>query len=483
MSKILFVTSELFPLIKTGGLADFSASLPAALAAKGEDVVVLLPGYGSVLRQCGTLRELATVSGFGITYPIRLLEVTDHPAGYRLWLLENPELFDREGGPYIDASGQDWQDNALRFGLLCRAASEIALGHVGLDWQPDRVHCNDWQTGLIPALLSLHPKRPTTVFSIHNLAYQGNFPAGIMQQLSLPAEWWSIQGVEFYGRVSFLKAGIMFADGIGTVSPTYAREILSAEFGCGMEGILRERQDRLFGVVNGIDTELWNPLTDSLITANYGIDNLTDKAMNKLALQKQAGLDQGKGKFLIGFVARLAQQKGTDMLLHALQNFDEPDVQWAILGAGDAAVEQALLEWQQRLPNRVFCQIGYSEAMAHQIESSADVFLMPSHYEPCGLNQLYSLRYGTPPLVSATGGLADTVNHCDRAHLQQDLATGFVFPRHDKSAMLDTLRVAKGYFRNKKIWRQIQRCGMRQDLSWRAAVEQYLALYQRVSRT
>ncbi len=476
MKKILFVTSEMFPLIKTGGLGDFSASLPAALAAAGDDVVVLLPAYRALLENCGPTRELGCVTGFGIYHDIRLLEATDYQH-HRVWLLDIPELFDRDGKPYTDPSGRDWQDNPRRFGIFCRAATEIALGHTGLDWQPEVVHCNDWQTGLIPGLLSLHSERPASVFTIHNLAYQGNFSPEVMNELLLPTDWWSIDGIEFHGGLSFMKAGIVFADRISTVSPSYANEILTEEQGCGMDGILRHRRNELSGIVNGIDTLLWNPETDDAITANYGVDTVVDKSLNKLAFQREHGLNTGKSKPLIGFVSRLAHQKGTDMLLTALKEFSHLDVQWAILGSGDVSVECELRNWQQRHSENVFCYVGYDESLAHQLIASADILLMPSVYEPCGLTQLYSLRYGTVPVVSATGGLADTVNDSNRESLKLGISSGFTFPRQDKAAMFQALRSAMGYFRNKKLWRQIQRCGMNQELGWTDTVGEYQHLY------
>jgi len=474
-NKILFVTSEVHPLIKTGGLGDVSGALPAALKALHQDVRIILPAYRDAMRRNGPY-SIASLVFHPESHPIRLLEGRLPGTNIPLWLVDIPSLFDRPGNPYLGPDGRDWHDNALRFAIFARAVSAIALNQAGLDWYPEVVHCNDWQTGLVPALLSLTAPRPATVFTVHNLAYQGLFPAEALQQLGLPTALWGLDGLEFYGQLSFMKGGLMFADMISTVSPTYAQEIRTPEYGYHLDGLLRHRANRLVGILNGADYGEWDPAGDEHLPHHYDADNLQGKAADKAALQKELGLRRDVGMPLIGFVGRLVEQKGVDLLLAVLGTLLEQPVQVAVLGSGDKAYEQALTELASHYPQRCHVKIGFSEVLAHRIEAGADLFVMPSRYEPCGLNQLYSLRYGTVPVVRRTGGLADTVVDYDHG---AEAATGFVFHDASPAALAGALKRALDlYIGDPDAWRRLMRNGMRQDFSWRHSARAYLDLYQ-----
>jgi starch synthase len=422
--------------------------------------------------------RIATVQAQGLPQGSSILESSVPGTSLRLWLVDIPPLFEREGSPYCDEQGKEWLDNAERYCYFSRVVTEIAIGNTDIPWRPDIVHCNDWPTALIPAFLSLHSTRPAVLFTIHNLAYQGNFPADMMSKLSLPQEWWDYHRLEFYGQLSFIKAGIIFADVITTVSPTYANEILLPENGCRLDGLLLSRKQYLHGILNGIDTTLWNPDQDPRIHQCFNSTTLNDKANNKLFLQKQLGFARGKSKIMVGFIARLVYQKGINLLIKAIEHCDKDKYQWVILGSGDQHFQQKLLELQKTNPANVFCSIRYSEALAHQIEASADIFLMPSIYEPCGLNQIYSLKYGTIPIVSATGGLVDTVVDANKETIKARTATGFCFESGDLSSLIDAIERASACFKNKTVWRQLQSIGMQCDFSWEESSKAYLACYQ-----
>lgn len=472
--KILFVTSEAHPLIKTGGLGDVSGALPMALKKLRQDIRVILPAYRDAVRHNGPY-TIASLVFHPESHPVRLLEGRLPGTDIPVWLVDIPSLFDRPGNPYLGPDGRDWHDNALRFAMFARAVTTIALDQAGLDWRPDVVHCNDWQTGLIPALLSLNEPRPATVFTIHNLAYQGLFPAEYFRQLGLPAALWGMNGLEFYGGLSFIKGGLLYADMLSTVSPTYAKEICTPAYGCGLDGLLRHRADRLAGILNGADYEEWDPARDLHLPHHYDADMLQGKAADKAALQRELGLSPDAGMALIGFVGRLVEQKGVDLLLTVLDNlFDQP-VQVVVLGSGDKSFEQTLLALANRHPQRCHVKIGFSEPLAHRIEAAADIFLMPSRYEPCGLNQIYSLRYGTVPIVRRTGGLADTVIDFSAG----PAATGFVFEEASPAALAAALQRALSLYANDpKGWRRLVRSGMGQNFSWQQSAGAYLELYQ-----
>jgi len=463
--RTLFVTPECAPLTKTGGLGDVSAALPAALRAIGVDARQLLPGYDEVLSGRKDLAELAKLSVLG--FDVRVLGAEE------LFVIDCPTLYRREGGPYQDAAGKDWGDNALRFAVLSKVAAVLAGTASPLAWRPECVHCNDWPAALAPAYLAFDgDASAASVVTIHNLAFQGNFDAALLGRLGLPQESFTLEGLEFHGRLSFLKAGLAYADAITTVSPTYAREIQTEEFGCGLDGLLRRRRQSLAGILNGIDTVLWDPSADPLITAPYDADGLERKALNKQALQFRLRLKVDPQIPLLGVVSRLTHQKGSDLLADVLDELVRLPAQIALLGKGEARMEEALRAAADRYPGTVSVTTGFDEGLAHAIEAGADVFLMPSRYEPCGLNQMYSQRYGTPPVAHATGGLADTI---------ADGETGFLFPRMDAGTFLQAVRRAVELRREPGRWREMQRRGMERDFSWCAAARQYAALYSRLA--
>ena len=474
--KILFACSEAYPLIKTGGLGDVSGALPCAIAALQQEVRLVLPGYREVLEQSGRVKTIARLNL--PTGRATLLERLLPGTRLKVWLVDFPPYFDRPGNPYQGANGLPWPDNAERFALFCQAVRALALDRAGLDWQPDLVHCNDWQTGLVPALLSLHKKRPATLFTIHNLAYQGLFPESTFGALDLPWSFWSPNALEFYGQLSFLKGGLAFADRINTVSPTYAREIQTPQFGCGLDGLLRHRRKQLSGILNGIDKS-WNPARDPALTKNYSLRDPKGKNANKRALQRELGLPDSAKMPLLAFVGRLVEQKGIDMLLEILPEVMKLPAQVVLLGSGDRRYEDALQRMARNHPGQISVRTGFDETLAHRIEAGADMFLMPSRFEPCGLNQMYSLRYGTPPIVHRVGGLADTVVDTTPATLRDGTATGVVFDRADSRVLLEAVkRAILLYGEQERYWRPMQRHGMGQDFSWRRSAECYLDLYR-----
>lgn len=484
MTKVLFVTSEFYPLIKTGGLADVSSSLPAALSRLGADIVPILPGYPAVMEGLQARKQLKVFTPAETAYATTILEGTATPGGQKIWVVDCPALFDREGGPYMDANKQDWSDNSRRFGHFCDIVSQLALGQCGLSWVPDLVHCNDWQGGLVFAHLhhhaDLHPheKRPATLMTIHNIAYQGLFSYAEFEALSLPNEWWASGGVEFHGHFSFLKAGIHYADVITTVSPHYAKEILSPEQGYGFEGLLNHRKKHLSGILNGADYQQWDPATDAYIPYQYGPTSLQQKNLNKTALQQATSLASNKKLPLIGIVSRFAHQKGMDLLPSIIERFIEDDVQWVVLGSGDGHIEEQLLALSHSNPKKCQVKLGYDENLAHNIEAAADIFFMPSRYEPCGLNQIYSLKYGTIPVATKTGGLVDTIINADDANLAAGTATGFLANSNDIDILEARLRQALLAFQNKPLWLKLRRTAMAQDFSWNNSAKQYLAAYK-----
>jgi starch synthase len=501
--KILYATSEAHPLIKTGGLADVSGSLPNALKQLKNHVRLVLPAYHDVMIKLPkkSFRKVADlqVSGCGQVYEVRILQLKagafeglDVP----VWLVDIPALFGRSGNPYLAEDGTDWWDNGERFGVFSKVITELAMDRAGLNWQPDVVHLNDWQTGLATALISLEAPRPKTVFTIHNMAYPGNFPQQLFDGLGLPHYLWSMQGVEFWGHFSMLKAGVVFADWVTTVSPTYAKQICTYEFAYGFEGVLQERaaEERLVGILNGIDHNTWNPESDKLIPHNYSADKgrVSAKRKNKIALlkafcrmhtekslPKEDCFDQWLEKPLIGFVGRLVPQKGVDLVMEVLPDIlENSEANIAFVGSGDRNIEEAICELARIYPQRVWCHIGYSEELAHLVEAGSDMFLMPSRFEPCGLNQMYSLAYGTPPIVNNTGGLADTVVNATEENLKAGTATGFVFYDMSKHALLSTIMHALFLFSKKRQWQKLQKNGMQQVFDWKNSAKAYQSLYK-----
>ena len=476
--NILFASSEAHPLIKTGGLADVSGALPRALKNLRQNVRLVLPAYQSVKQQLDGVKTLARFQPPGCTFSVQLLEACMPDSRVRLYLIDIPEFFDRPGNPYLGPDGQDWPDNAQRFHAFARALVELAMDRVGLDWKPDLVHCNDWQTGLVPALLSLEGERPATVFTIHNLAYQGLFDWPTFHDLGLPGHWWSLHALEFHGQLSFIKGGLVFADWITTVSPTYAGEIQTAAFGSGLEGLLKVRAGRLRGILNGADYRIWNPNQDPHIVHHYNGRSLAGKAADKAGLQREFGLPQAAQVPLLAHIGRLVAQKGIDLLLDCLPELLAGEMQLVLLGSGEPELEARLQKLQAGHPDKFGLRLGYDETLAHRIEAGADLFVMPSRFEPCGLNQIYSLRYGTLPVVRRTGGLADTVVDADAQARMAGTATGFVFDAATSEALVGALQRALALYRQPPVWKRLVQTAMRQDFSWKRSAAEYLELYE-----
>jgi starch synthase len=477
--RILSVASELYPLVKTGGLADVAGALPRALAGQGIEMRSLLPGYRVVMAALPAGRnvhEFADLFGG----PARLLHV-EHPQAGGLYVLDAPHLYDRAGGPYQSPDGADWPDNHRRFAALSWAAREIGLGCLP-EWRPDVVHGHDWQAGLAPAYLALaQAERPATVLTVHNLAFQGRFSHALLSELRLPPAAWGTEGVEYYGDIGFLKAGLYYADQLTTVSPTYAREIQTDSSGMGLGGLLRARADRLHGIVNGIDTAEWDPATDRYLASTYSARRLGARGANKRQVQQRFGLAED-GSPLLGVVSRLAWQKGIDLLLELLPWLVGQGAQLAVLGSGDRELEAALVAAVHRYPGRVGCVLGYDEAVSHQIQGGADAILVPSRFEPCGLTQLYGLRYGAVPIVARVGGLADTVIDANEAAVADGVATGFHFAPVAADTFRDALTRALTLYRKPQIWQALQRRGMTRELGWQARAESYAGIYRDLVR-
>ena len=479
MQKILFATSEVYPLIKTGGLADVAASLPRALLKLGQDVKILLPAYPGVLEKAKSvgIKNVAQLDIEG--YPVTLKQTRLPGTKVTVLLVDIPEFSTREGNPYCGPDGNDWFDNHKRFYIFSKVAESIALDEAGLNWLPTIVHCNDWQTGLIPALLSLHPQHPATIFTIHNLAYRGLFSHQAFSELNLPLAFWHHERLEFYGQMSFIKGGLAFADFITTVSPSYANEIQSPEFGYGLDGLIRHRSDAVAGILNGIDTDEWNPGTDPHLFCNYNRRTLTNKIKNKLALQDELGLSVNAEIPVLGFVGRLVDQKGVDLILAQMNQLLSQDCQLIVLGSGFPHYEQALKNIAAQHPKKVAVLLGYNESFAHRIEASSDIFLMPSIFEPCGLNQMYSLRYGTLPVVHAVGGLRDTVFEETPDSITVK-ANGFVFANAIAEELHAAIQRAIALFHHKDQWKKLQLNAMSTDFSWDASAKEYLAIYEKM---
>ena len=481
--KVLFVSSEVFPLIKTGGLADVSGSLPNALQRLGVDIRILMPGYPSVLNQLVDLKPIGALNHLPHVDHVDLLLGTIKETKVKVIVIKSAALYERNGGPYSDLNGLEWQDNPARFGVLAKVASILASEYSPLtDWHPEIVHCNDWQTGLAPAYMKLTEHSPAkSIISLHNMAFQGCYAPNWVVSLGLPSAGFSIEGFEYHGQLSFLKAGIFYADAITTVSPRYAIEIQTAAFGFGLEGLLSQRSDEIKGILNGIETEEWNPEHDKYLVKNYSSHNLSGKQEVKAALQQSLGLNIDADAPLLGVVSRLTHQKGLDMLIPHLQTLIDQGCQFALLGGGEMGLEALFQNIAIQNPGRVSVTIGYNEPLSHQIMAGCDMFIMPSRFEPCGLNQLYGLAYGTPPIVNATGGLADSVVDSNKAHIENKTANGFVMIEASADGLMACIKRALDmYLNNKDTWLQIQKNGMSQNLSWDKSAQEYLAVYKRL---
>jgi starch synthase len=473
--EVLAVASEVFPLVKTGGLADVAGALPGALAPLGVNVRTLLPAYRGVADRISRPR---TVHRWDDLFggPARLL--SGKAGDLRLLALDAPHLFDRPGGPYVDEHGRDWPDNAQRFAALGRAGADIGLGLTNLK-PPSILHLHDWQAGLTAAYLTFaHRNRPGMVATVHNLAFQGQFDRTLTPILGLPWESFTPDGVEYYGGVGFLKAALRLADRITTVSPTYAGEICLPENGMGLDGLLRGRSDRLTGIINGIDTGVWDPAADPLLAAPFHAGNLDARTANRAELRRLFALDPDAPGPLFGVVSRLSWQKGLDLLLQALPVLLECGGQLALLGAGDKELHDGFAAAAAAHPGRIGCIFGYDEAIAHRIQAGADVIMVPSRFEPCGLTQLCALRYGAVPLVARVGGLNDTIIDASPMALTAGAATGVQFHPVNTPMLEGAIRRTASLFAQPDLWRGLQVNGMTADVSWTRPAEQYAALYR-----
>jgi starch synthase len=477
--SVLSVASEIYPIIKTGGLADVVGALPSALKAEAIETRTLVPGYPAVTGALEGAHQVLDLPNFH-GGPARLL--SGNCAGIDLFVLDATHLFARPGNPYVSPDGVDWPDNAFRFAALGRVAADIGQGSIPA-FVPDIVHAHDWQAGLTHAYLHYSDRpRPGTVMTVHNLAYQGQFPRELLSELGLPPASFNIDGVEYYGSIGFLKAGLRFADRITTVSPTYALEIQRRQEGMGLDGLLRGRSDRLSGILNGIDTSVWNPATDSQLASCFDADGLANRTPNKATLQRRLGLRVAPDAFLLGVISRLSWQKGLDLLLEALPAILDQPIQIALLGSGDPDLQDRYRAAAEANPDQVGVLLGYDEGLAHLIQAGADALVVPSRFEPCGLTQLCALRYGAIPIVSRVGGLADTVVDADEPRIAGGAATGIKFGPVTTEHLTEAISRAHALFRNSSVWSQLQRNGMAVDVSWRNRASRYADLYRQIVR-
>ncbi len=478
MLRVLFVASEVYPYAQTGGLGEVAGSLPNALTALGCDVRIVMPAYAPIRAGFGRDTQHCEFEVPGYverTSIVRPAPVSDADVLF----VDTPALFDRPGGPYADELGRDFPDNAYRFAFFSHAVAGLARGTLGDGWLPDVVHCHDWQTALVPALLAQHAPRPATVFTVHNLAFRGLCDRATFENLRLPADMWHLERLEFHGQCALIKGGLVYADRLTTVSPTYAREIQTTTHGFGLEGLLQARATVLEGILNGIDYQTWDPQRDPALVAPYDAGSLARRRHNKHALQTQHGLEPDPDCWLLGTVSRLTEQKGIDLILDAMPALGALPIQLLVLGSGEPALEAALRELAATAPRRIAFLRGYDPELSHRMFGGLDAFLMPSRFEPCGLSQLYSQRYGTVPIVRRTGGLNDSV--LDPAG-QPDAATGFVFESPTAAALGATIERAHSVYRRPAEWAAIQRNGMRLDRSWRHSAQEYLMVYERARR-
>jgi starch synthase len=473
--QVLAVASEVYPLIKTGGLADVVGALPGALAGEGVEVRTLIPGYPGVVEKIGGTRQ--EVVSYASLQGGKATVIAARVGDLDLLVLDAPHLFARHGGPYADASGLDWQDNWRRFAALGRVASDIASGAIAT-YVPEIVHAHDWQAAMAPAYMKYGgaPAVPS-VMTVHNLAFQGQYPASIFAELALPPFAMNLEGVEYYGGVGFLKAGLQSAWAITTVSPTYAEEIRTPEFGMGLDGLINQRAADLTGIVNGIDTDVWDPFTDPNLTANYSSRTLKLREKNRVSVQEALQLDPS-GEPIVAIVSRLTWQKGMDTVVSMLDAIVLAGARIAVLGSGDRALEGGLLAGAHRHRGKVGVRIGYDEKLSHLMQAGCDAILIPSRFEPCGLTQLFGLRYGCVPLVARTGGLADTVIDANMAALSAGVATGFQFEPGNADAMLRTIQRAVALHSDQPAWNALRRQGMKSDVSWSQSAKRYADLYR-----
>lgn len=476
--RVLIAASEVYPLVKTGGLADVAGALPAALADLGLDARVILPGYPSVLDKVGEPLAVTELGEPLTGHPARLLETRLPGTGVPVWLVDCASLYHRGGGPYLNEWGHDHYDNFMRFALLSKVAALLGTPKTPTGWQADVIQCNDWQTGLVPAYLALTDgPGAATVFTIHNIHFQGIFGEEILPPIGLPPHCFSMHGLEFHGHVSTLKAGCFYADRVTTVSPTYAREIQTPDGGRGLDGLLRGRAHDLHGILNGVDYGQWDPARDPLLPARYSVDDLSGKTACKAALQREFGLTEQADAPLFGLVSRFSEQKGIDLVLGTIDHILGRGGQIVLLGSGESWLEHAIYGLGGARPGRVGSWIGYDEGRAHRIQAGADVFLVPSRFEPCGLTQMYALRYGALPLVRNTGGLADTVT--DLTAFPEE-GTGFLFDDASTAGLVGAVDRAFDLWHT-PAWRAAQERGMRRDFGWQRAAAEYKALFETIT--
>ncbi len=488
--KILIVSPEVYPFYKSGGLGDVAGSLARSLRDRGHDVRTVMPAYRFVDRGGNTPQTVMPEVAVAMdgTYVYGAVEYCDDPMP--VYLIRCDKYFDREGayGEVVVGQLRDYPDNIERFAFFCMATLWMLKG---LDWRPDVIHCNDWQTALLPVLLRHHPiiaadpfySAMRTVYSIHNLAFQGRTTKGMLPRMGLDPNLYHIEGLEFYGHVNLMKGGIVYSDRITTVSPRYAEEIQTEALGCGLDGLLQTRRDRLSGILNGIDIQEWDPATDPHLPAHYSVEDLSGKAVCKARLQKELGLAVDPRRPLLGMVSRLSTQKGFELVDGALASLMVRDIQLTALGNGEPRYHKMLTTWAKRYPNQVAVNLAFNNGLAHRIEAGADIFLMPSYYEPCGLNQMFSMRYGTPPVARQTGGLADSITHCTTGSLRRSQATGFLFGPYDPRALSRcTHRALDIYEASPEQWRRVIKAGMKKDFSWRSVASRYETVYSEAIR-
>ena len=477
--KVLSVVSEVYPLIKTGGLADVAGALPTALTAEGVEMTTLIPGYPAVMAALDSATPVYWMDElFGGPATVLAAEA----AGLSLFVIEAKHLYDRPGGPYSAPGGGDWGDNAQRFAALCRVAAQIAYGEIS-GYSPDVVHVHDWQAGLVPAYLRYDGRRPVpSVVTVHNLAFQGQFSADLLSSLGLPPHAFQMSGVEYYGMIGYLKAALAIADRVTTVSPTYAQEIRTEEGGMGLAGLLNLRGSDVSGILNGIDDTVWNPETDTTIAAPFSASQMAGRAANKLALQRHFGLEENPARLLYGVVSRLSWQKGLDLLAEALPHLVASGAQLALIGTGERDISAAIEASANAHPERVAAFFGYNETLAHLLQAGSDALLVPSRFEPCGLTQLCALRYGALPVVARVGGLADTVVDANEMARAAGQGTGVVFSPVTTRALEAAMTRTSDLWRDRTGWSQLQQNAMTTDVSWRHPAAKYARLYREIAK-
>jgi starch synthase len=482
--KVLFATSEIYPLNKTGGLGDVAYFLPKTLKKMGLDVRIIIPGFPKVINKVEKLKPVLTLENTFGAKKITVYKGTLPNSNLEVYVVKAPEYFDRYGNPYVDTAGIPWGDNFLRYALFSYITASFALGVTKDLFIPDIIHANDWQTALIAPYLHYFKSDEdyqdkiltTSVLTIHNLAHQGIFHKEAFASLELPENYFSIDGLEFYNKVNFLKGGIAFADKVTTVSPNYLEEIQTESYGIGLDGLIRAKNTKFFGILNGVDYSVWDPKNDKLIYKPYSFETIKDKQINKTKLKEEIQLSN-KNKLLFGLISRLADQKGIDLVINAIPNIIEKGGQVAILGQGKKEYENKLLQLTQKYPDDIFVCLNYDEELAHKIFAASDIVMIPSRFEPCGLTQLYSIKYGTIPLARATGGLSDTIEDATLQSVLNNTATGLLFNFATYEDFNNAIKRAFDIYKDKKIWLAMQKRGMKQDFSWKKSAQSYIDLY------